>query len=63
MENTKNSADENYGKCVHSSIYVAETTDLIYRKAYIGDWGDWDEKTCDTSTDQNDCVLPENEIL
>lgn len=44
-----NDTSENYGKCLHSAIYTPDNDELIYRKAYVGDWGDWDEQ-------------PENEI-
>lgn len=34
----------------HSQICIASHTDLIYTKAYKGDWGHWDD-------------LPENDIV
>lgn len=30
--------------CVHEEIYLASNDDFIYRKAYKGDWGDWDDQ-------------------
>lgn len=39
-----NDTSENYGKCLHSAIYTPNNDELIYRKAYVGDWGDWDEQ-------------------
>ncbi|KUJ61247.1 hypothetical protein AR687_13735 [Flavobacteriaceae bacterium CRH] len=61
MENTNNNS-ENFGKCVHSSICVSGSSDIIYRKAYIGDWGDWDENPVNDSLNENDYELTENDI-
>jgi hypothetical protein len=43
MENVNNTR-ENYGSCFHSTIYISNNVDFVYRKAYKGDWGDWDEQ-------------------
>lgn len=48
MENVYNTS-ENYGKCLHSAIYSEGNTELVYRKAYKGDWGDWDEQPDSTT--------------
>jgi hypothetical protein len=53
MENINNII-ENFGQCLHSAIYTAENSEFIYRKAYVGDWGDWDEQPDnDTVTEPN----------
>lgn len=54
MENV-NTISANYGKCLHSAICTEETSGFIYRKAYVGDWGDWDEQPDNTSITDPDC--------
>jgi hypothetical protein len=35
---------------LHSQICLADNIDFIYRKAYKGDWGHWDDLPDATST-------------
>lgn len=51
MENVNNTTRENYGQCFHSTIYISDNVDFVYRKAYKGDWGDWDEQPDNTTPD------------
>lgn len=35
------------------SVCAGDNNELIFRKTYVGDWGDWDEKPSSTFQDQN----------
>ncbi|MBB4802667.1 hypothetical protein HNP37_002742 [Flavobacterium nitrogenifigens] len=37
------------------SVCAGDNNELIFRKTYVGDWGDWDEKPDTTFKDQN-CI-------
>ena len=44
MKNSNTFNSENFEKgCIHSQICSAGNDELVYRKSYKGDWGDWDE--------------------
>jgi hypothetical protein len=43
MKNSSNHISENEKQCLHSQICSVNNDDLIYRKSYKGDWGDWDD--------------------
>ncbi|WP_125723559.1 hypothetical protein [Flavobacterium ustbae] len=32
-------------------VCIGDNNELIFRKTYVGDWGDWDEKPEDRSKD------------
>lgn len=57
-----NEITQNYGKCLHSAIYTPNNDELIYTKAYVGDWGDWDEPVNEVSDPGFDLVSDENII-
>jgi hypothetical protein len=42
---------------LHSQICLADNIDFIYRKAYRGDWGHWDDLPDNTTSALN---CPEN---
>ena len=50
----------NLYKCpFQSKVYGSDNSDLIYRKSYQGDWGDWDDEPLNstnnfTESDQDD---------
>lgn len=45
-----------YCEISHTIIYSGENDELICRKVYRGDWGDWDDKPQNSS-----CCTPEIE--
>jgi hypothetical protein len=63
MKNLISSEKEHVQKdSFHSQICSASNTDLIYRKAYKGDWGHWDDLPDNDCQNQNDNLSAENEI-
>lgn len=48
-------------RCVHEEIYLPGNDDFIYRKAYKGDWGDWDEQPNSEASNEEYFGLKENE--
>jgi hypothetical protein len=66
MKNPNIYNEEDCGRgSFHSQICVADTNDFIYRKAYKGDWGHWDDLPDNAAADENNCDMEENsaEIL
>jgi len=50
MKNSNTYNSDNFQKeCFHSQICSIGNDDLAYRKAYKGDWGDWDDLPNSTS--------------
>ncbi|GGF05928.1 hypothetical protein [Flavobacterium limi] len=48
---------------LHSQICLADNIDFIYRKAYRGDWGHWDDlPDTTTSTSTLECPAKNSEI-
>lgn len=44
MENSNQYNSGNFHKCPYQSqVYGTNKSELIYRKVYKGDWGDWDD--------------------
>lgn len=44
MKNLNKCSNEDFQKgAIHSEICSVNDTDFIYRKAYKGDWGHWDD--------------------
>ncbi|MDR7212505.1 hypothetical protein [Flavobacterium piscis] len=62
MKNTKiyNSVSHQTGS-FHSQICSANDNDLIYRKAYKGDWGDWDDQPEIADSNENHLEMNESE--
>lgn len=47
-------SNENKDVCTtRTRVYTGENNELIFRKTYVGDWGDWDEKSDNAFKDQN----------
>jgi len=44
------------------SVCAGDNNELIFRKTYVGDWGDWDEKPSNTFQEQNN-YLDENTTI
>ncbi|WP_289660251.1 hypothetical protein [Flavobacterium panacagri] len=44
METLGIKQSKSYCEISHTIIYSGENDELICRKVYRGDWGDWDEK-------------------
>ncbi|MBF4507698.1 hypothetical protein IRZ83_13560 [Flavobacterium sp. JLP] len=64
MENLNNYQEKDFNRCpIHSEIYVASNNDFIYRKAYKGDWGHWDDLPESASSNQTSYDLMENKNM
>ncbi|OXG09176.1 hypothetical protein [Flavobacterium araucananum] len=62
MKNLNSYKEEDFKRCpYHSEICSANSDDLVYRKAYKGDWGHWDDLPETTVPDQNDYAAIEND--
>jgi len=62
MENSNTYNSTSYSTdSLHSQICLADNIDFIYRKAYRGDWGHWDDLP-DNATTTLDCPGKNNEI-
>ncbi|MBZ4041052.1 MULTISPECIES: hypothetical protein [Flavobacterium] len=62
MENSNTYNSTAYStESLHSQICLADNIDFIYRKAYRGDWGHWDDLP-DTTTTTLDCPGKNSEI-
>ncbi|TDO73201.1 hypothetical protein EV143_106143 [Flavobacterium chryseum] len=59
MENVNNIISPNYGKCLHSAISTEENSEFTYRKAYVGDWGDWDDQPDNNTVSEGSYELEE----
>ncbi|WP_426485254.1 hypothetical protein [Flavobacterium sp. 2] len=44
MKNLKIQQGKSYCEKSHAIIYTGYNNELIFRKVYQGDWGDWDEE-------------------
>lgn len=54
MKNLQVNKSENKAVCNNRlSVCAGDNNELIFRKTYVGDWGDWDEKPSSTFQDQN----------
>ncbi|CAM3547178.1 hypothetical protein [Flavobacterium chungbukense] len=54
MKNLQINKSENKTVCNNRlSVCAGDNNELIFRKTYVGDWGDWDEKPSNTFQDQN----------
>ncbi|MBZ4035461.1 hypothetical protein K6T82_11835 [Flavobacterium sp. 17A] len=63
MKNLQTNKNENKMVCNNRlSVCAGDNNELIFRKTYVGDWGDWDEKPDTTFKDQNN-YLDENTTL
>lgn len=54
------SADFQTGS-IHDEIYSGCNNDFIYRKAYKGDWGHWDDLPSLPDSTENYCNSTENQ--
>lgn len=62
MENSNRNNSGNFYKCPYQTkVYGTEKCELIYRKSYQGDWGDWDELPQTSVKEENDNEQRENE--
>jgi len=62
MENLNTYKEEDLDRCpFHSNIAAASNNDFIYRKAYKGDWGHWDDLPENVNNDQI-CDAEQNDI-
>lgn len=43
MKKSAHNTEDTQQRSVHADIYMASNSDFVYRKAYKGDWGDWDD--------------------
>ena len=56
MKNSNRYHTGNFYKCPYQShVYGTENSDLIYRKSYQGNLGDWDDQPDNNIQDQIDC--------
>lgn len=63
MKNLQVNKSENKVVCNNRlSVCAGDNNELIFRKTYVGDWGDWDEKPNNTFQDQNN-YLDENTTI
>ncbi|WP_163397549.1 hypothetical protein [Flavobacterium fluviatile] len=61
MENSNTYNNAAYSTdSLHSQICLADNIDFIYRKAYRGDWGHWDDLP-DNTTTTLDCPEKDSE--
>ncbi|WP_417941158.1 hypothetical protein [Flavobacterium sp. RS13.1] len=61
MENSNKFDTNTYStESLHSQICLADNIDFIYRKAYRGDWGHWDDLP--DTTAPLDCSEKKSEI-
>ena len=53
MKNLQINFSPNNESCTDRTLVCnGDNNELIFRKTYIGDWGDWDEKPDDALKDQ-----------
>ncbi|WET03042.1 hypothetical protein [Flavobacterium sp. YJ01] len=63
MKNLQINKSENKVVCNNRlSVCAGDNNELIFRKTYVGDWGDWDEKPNNTFQEQNN-YLDENTTI
>ena len=63
MKNLQINKSENKVVCNNRlSVCAGDNNELIFRKNYVGDWGDWDEKPNNTFQEQNN-YLDENTTI
>jgi len=61
MKNSNTYFSDNFQKeCIHSQICSVGNDDLAYRKAYKGDWGDWDDMPITATSNLNAFEVNEN---
>ena len=63
MENTQINFSPKNKTCTDRTLVCkGDNNELIFRKTYVGDWGDWDEKPSNTFQEQNN-YLDENTTI
>ncbi|WP_427873619.1 hypothetical protein [Flavobacterium sp. MMS24-S5] len=54
MKNTQINFSPNNKTCTGRTLVCdGDNNELIFRKTYVGDWGDWDEKPDEILKDQH----------
>ncbi|UPZ14324.1 hypothetical protein [Flavobacterium humidisoli] len=54
MKNTQINFSPNNKTCTDRTLVCdGDNNELIFRKTYVGDWGDWDEKPDNILKDQH----------
>lgn len=54
MKNTQINFSPNNKTCTDRTLVCdGDNNELIFRKTYVGDWGDWDEKPDEILKDQH----------
>lgn len=62
MEKSDHTNSGNFYKCPYQTqVYGTDKCELIYRKSYQGDWGDWDDVPETNIQDENEDDQVENE--
>ncbi len=57
-----NFSENNETRTNRTLVFNGDNNELIFRKTYVGDWGDWDEKPDNAFQDQQ-IYLDQNNIF